>query len=355
MRVLLSNRIWTCGSFASRRRRRLAPLWGCALLVLLSACRPPADTAAKKTPEGVDKTVKRGPLSVHLKTDRREMTLADRFTLTLEAEAPETYDIELPAFGAKLEKFLIKDAVTRDPVLLDGGRVRLSRTYTLEPVVSGEYTIAPMTVHFTEKDKPKGKKHDLETPEITITVTSLLPKDVAALDVEDILPPENLPPPSRTWLWITLAVLLAGGILAGLVLRRRRGGGEARIPRRPAHEIAYEALRELVAEDLVAQGRIKEFYRRISTILRVYIEDRFDLHAPERTTEEFLQELGQDETLEPRQKELLKDFLTHCDLVKFAEMIPGEEQIQATFDTTKAFIEETRADKNATVKGDGES
>ena len=41
------------------------------------------------------------------------------------------------------------------------------------------------------------------------------------------------------------------------------------------------------------KGRIKEFYERISNILRHYIEHRFDLHAPERTTEEFLYELNQ--------------------------------------------------------------
>jgi hypothetical protein len=112
----------------------------------------------------------------------------------------------------------------------------------------------------------------------------------------------------------------------------------------PAHEVAYQRLRELVAQDLVAQGMIKEFYERISNILRHYIEDRFDLRAPERTTEEFLFELGSSSALEGADKERLREFMTHCDLVKFAKFQPEAAQIQRTFDLVKEFIEKTRSD-----------
>ena len=97
-----------------------------------------------------------------------------------------------------------------------------------------------------------------------------------------------------------------------------------------------------MAENLPEQQRIKEFYSRISDILRHYIENRFGLHAPEQTTEEFLGALSVTRTLTPPQKELLKAFLKHCDLVKFAEHIPGDEDIQRTFDSCKHFILETR-------------
>ena len=114
---------------------------------------------------------------------------------------------------------------------------------------------------------------------------------------------------------------------------------------RPAHEIAYARLRALVAENLVEVGRIKEFYERISGILRYYIEDRFDLHAPERTTEEFLSELQHTSVLEISDKDVLGEFLVHCDLVKFARHAPTTEQIQRSFDLVKDFIERTRSDE----------
>ena len=86
-------------------------------------------------------------------------------------------------------------------------------------------------------------------------------------------------------------VLGVAAVPAGWLLLRSRRATAGGADLQAAHEMAYARLRALVAEKLVEQGRIKEFYERISGILRHYIEDRFDLHAPERTTEEFLAEL----------------------------------------------------------------
>ena len=83
------------------------------------------------------------------------------------------------------------------------------------------------------------------------------------------------------------------------------------------------------------------FYQRISGILRHYIENRFGLHAPEQTTEEFLTGLEAGYDFSGEHKLLLKTFLNHCDLVKFAEFQPNTEDIQKTFDSCKAFIRAT--------------
>jgi len=98
-------------------------------------------------------------------------------------------------------------------------------------------------------------------------------------------------------------------------------------------------------KDLVKEGKIKEFYEQISDILRHYIEHRFNLRAPERTTEEFLIELATAEVLGAADKEDLGEFLKHCDLVKFARYNPATEQIQKTFDLVKNFIEKTKSDE----------
>ena len=117
-----------------------------------------------------------------------------------------------------------------------------------------------------------------------------------------------------------------------------------------AHEIAYERLRKLAEENLIEAGKIKEFYERISHILRCYIEHRFDLKAPERTTEEFLLEAQATSILTGDQKTMLQGFLEHCDMVKFARYGPTKTEIQKTFDLTKEFIEATRiAEKQVDV------
>ena len=110
-------------------------------------------------------------------------------------------------------------------------------------------------------------------------------------------------------------------------------------PKRPPQEIALDELRELVSEHLVEDGHLMEFYNRIQDILRRYIEARFGLMAPERTTEEFLTELknSRNEALKAHDG-LLQNFLTHCDMVRFATYAPEKQEIQATFNSCKEFI-----------------
>ncbi len=63
---------------------------------------------------------------------------------------------------------------------------------------------------------------------------------------------------------------------------------------------------------------IESFFVAISAIVRRYLEDRFDLRAPELTTEEFLALAGSASSLSHDHQHLLRDFLRQADLVKFA-------------------------------------
>ena len=94
----------------------------------------------------------------------------------------------------------------------------------------------------------------------------------------------------------------------------------------------------MCSSDLLSRGEIKLFYNRLGNILRNYVENRFGLRAPERTTEEFLHELRESDALDDSHKRILKAFLEHCDLVKFAAYNPENPEIQKTFDTCKEFI-----------------
>ena len=108
----------------------------------------------------------------------------------------------------------------------------------------------------------------------------------------------------------------------------------------PPHEIAWEALRRLVALDLVAKGQIEPFYVHLSAILRVYIENKFHVRAPELTTEEFFEAAAASPELGPYRGRL-KEFLDLCDQVKFALFQPEPATIQESFDVVKKFIQET--------------
>ena len=99
---------------------------------------------------------------------------------------------------------------------------------------------------------------------------------------------------------------------------------------------------ESVLEKLVEEGRIREFYDKLSDCLRHYIEYRFKLRAPERTTEEFLLEVQGADVLIVERQEDLKKFLEHCDLVKFAKYQPDAEQINGALEMVKDFVDKTK-------------
>jgi hypothetical protein len=94
-----------------------------------------------------------------------------------------------------------------------------------------------------------------------------------------------------------------------------------------------------------ALDRINEprlFCTVVSDAIRVYMEERFTFHAPERTTEEFLYELQETTLLLPPQKAALADFLSRCDLVKFARYEPTQMELQELLDAAFRLVEETQ-------------
>ncbi len=297
------------------------------------------DTVLNKT--GIHETLERGPASLTLDIDKKEISIADRINLSITVEIDEEYSVTLPSFGENLEQFGIVDYHTSPPALAGEKRKKISRSYLLEPFLSGEYHIPSMKVSFQKEGEEA--IHEIETPEVSIRVNSLLPDDIDNLKLNDIMPPQPLPR-SGKYLIIGAGIALAIIIIAGLavfMLRRNKKSNSGVITLK-AHEIAYNEIRLLTEEGLIDKGEIKLFYQRLSGILRRYIETRFGLRAPEQTTEEFLSGLDTAGDFPEKYKPLLRTFLTHCDLVKFAKHEPLKEDIQNSYDSCIAFIQGTK-------------
>ncbi|MFA7006424.1 MAG: hypothetical protein WC429_20450, partial [Verrucomicrobiia bacterium] len=65
------------------------------------------------------------------------------------------------------------------------------------------------------------------------------------------------------------------------------------------------------------------------------------LRAAEQTTEEFLQDMARSQRMRPTHKELLEEFLTQCDLVKFARFRPGPKDMETVLAAAMRFVDET--------------
>lgn len=143
-------------------------------------------------------------------------------------------------------------------------------------------------------------------------------------ELRDIRPPVIIPSGWEWLKWLVVALaLLALAYGAWRWWRSLQAEKEA-IPPVPPHVRARQRLEQ--AWKLLAEP--KPFCIEVSDALRVYLEERYQFRAPERTTEEFLHELQATDLLSASQKASLADFLQRCDLVKFAKYEPAELELR---------------------------
>jgi len=161
--------------------------------------------------------------------------------------------------------------------------------------------------------------------------------DSVASDIRDIKPPIEI---SAGWAWVWWLVIVATAAVAAFLIWRWLKNRKLNVvlpPPIPAHIRAKQKLEQALA--LITQP--KPFVIAVSDTARTYLEERFNFHAPERTTEEFLRELAGTKLLLPDQKESLGNFLASCDLVKFAKYEPGEKELLELHGSALRLIEET--------------
>ncbi len=302
------------------------------------------DSTSKPSPVGIHRSFEHGPLMCSMDLDKSEMTIADRLHLTITIEVDENYEIEWPRLNDKLARFGIVDDHTTPPEWIGSNKKKMSRSYVLEPFLSGDYIIPAMKIHFWKTGEKGREDHELETEEIKITVKSILPENFNDIHFHDIQPPVEMPVFPLIWIWA--ACIMGIGCLAGVVVwmaskGRRHRPPEGKAPLSP-HEKAFDELDKLMARNLIERGEIRLFYYEITRIIRKYIEDRFGINAPEQTTEEFLERIRTDNEFPEPYRALLKNFLMHCDLVKFAALQPAPEDIENTVNSCKEFIIQTR-------------
>jgi hypothetical protein len=266
--------------------------------------------------------------------DRRAIFIGDRIRYTIEVRTNKYTVVQFPKFDSeKIGDFEIKDtgSIVKKGIF---GRRAFFNWYIITSYSPGKHLIPKFEVSYRKKSDAGWSKG--QTGEVEIRVESVLPKDGKVTDIKEIKGPIYFS--SINYLLITVvALIIFVCVLIEVKYRRRK----RILPPRPPYDVALEELGE--ARDLLASsGDVKEYYQKVSDSIRKYIEDVFRLHAPEMTTVEFLNSLKESEGLAASHKDLLRDFLEACDMVKFAKYAPSRTETEDVFVTAKNFIEETK-------------
>lgn len=142
------------------------------------------------------------------------------------------------------------------------------------------------------------------------------------------------------WFWIWFSVIALILSIVGYFLWRRWAKNQLLVPVAPPIP-PHDKARRLLEQALALLSEPKPFSTAVSDILRTYLEERFDFHAPDRTTDEFLLELQNTNLLTTEQKLSLANFLSSCDLVKFAKYEPTEVELMALHASACQLVNET--------------
>jgi hypothetical protein len=337
--------LWERAPEGRVRALRLAATTALIATMLLSGCSVSrtSNTTASSSPENaIERKAEKGPVKLFVRVTPREPRLSDLVDMEVTVESQPDVEIKPPAFGQAVGDFIVRDYTER-PVESGAGNVRRFH-YQLEPAHAGKHLIRSVSIEFVDKrpnSERRGEPVLIETDPLEVNVTSELGGEAPSLaNLEPMVDPRPVPQTVAVgWLvGAALAVVLA--IVAVIVFRRRkRRPIEPR--RRTPEEIAQEALALLLVENLPARGLVKEFYLRLTGIVRQYVEDTTGIRAPEQTTEEFLRDMRSRNVFPRERSARLAEFLEAADLVKYAGQRPEEGQIDQAVARAHEFVNAT--------------
>lgn len=324
-----------------------------ALCLAFAGCeaQPEVNTAPVETVEQVtNKTpVSRenslGPVHTAVTLSNESPRLGEQIELTLSVDAEQGVLVTMPDFGDQLGKFNIANYRSSE-TLRDDGRNEYVQTYTLDLPMSGRLKTPSFLVEFTDNRTNSDQKNsfqELLTDEITFEVLSVfadgeVPQELYPPEGElaELVMPESKKTP--TWPWILFAVLIAGAGIA--VYFAKRPKKEMILP---ADVVALNALDVMEKKEIPVEAKaVDAWYVELSSIVRYYIEGRFDMHAPRLTTEEFFELTKSSDMLNNDEKVRIRRLLEYSDRVKFTDFVPSQDDSRDMLQEARKFVLDTR-------------
>ncbi|HBE39735.1 MAG TPA: hypothetical protein DDW27_00735, partial [Bacteroidales bacterium] len=231
-----------------------------------------------------------------------------------------------------------------DTLAPDKNRLRIINRYLVTSFDSGFYEVPPI---YAELQTETGiKRFYSDYSPLQVMRVNIAPRDSTA-QIFDIIVPYKAPLTFMEILpWILLAAL--AGALVWLIIRllsrfrKTKPGYEPVIIKEPAHVIAFRELEKLREQKLWQKGEVKQYYSRLTEIIRQYLEDRYGVYSLELTTSETLEELLKTGFRKDETYMKLKDILNGSDLVKFAKYKPEPSENELHFENSWQFVDITR-------------
>ena len=277
----------------------------------------------------------------------------------------ETYDEDI---------FELIEDYPIDTLEVDGRRLHLRKRYLLATMETGKIPLRPTLLYFDKNRETPDTLYSEEMLFLNVksyeeldTTLFLRPdpmsqqgfgvdtdKAMTLLKDEGINTQKNLPfifGEIRDYvIYSAIAIIVLALMLYLLlpVIKRylaQRGAIVKPKPKMPPHIVAIKALEELKNRKLCENGKHKSYYTSLVSILKVYIDGRWDIGVLDKTSAETMVALRDVEL--PREcRSNLIAILETADFVKFAKVVPEAETNEELFIKAYYFVENTKAEES---------
>lgn len=281
--------------------------------------------------------------------------------LTLSAEVAENMQIIFPA----LEQKITSDIELVYELRTDTTKNNQTKTITKKYIISAFpqkitnfrdsiFTIPPFQF-LANNDTVLSKSLNLRVLMIHVDSAKIAELDTnEQFQIFPIKPVKNIPFTFKEFWnlhkWKVIIGVLILSIVALLVyifvrMKKNQPIVVVEKPKIPPHIIAFESLEKLKDKKLLEQDKVKEYYTELTDIVRLYIEQRFQIPALERTSTEIVVSFSGSRIVKGKTLEKLKQILNWADLAKFAKYRPMQSDNDLNMENAYFFIKKTKIEE----------
>ncbi len=298
--------------------------------------------------------------SVHATIQPAEIQIGEQAIINLKVISPKGETIHFPVYEHEIVSGLEVLTMLEPDTLIENEVATMNLKYLVTSFDSTLYYV-PYIPIFDGTDTIFSNSFGLKvtSPILKDSTMAYLEKlntgqtdsiDFQQLQLNDI---KAIQKPKFVWtdylwiLWIILgiaALVVLVGLIIIMILRKRNKGYFFTPPViLPPHTRALKELDKLKADKIWQQDREKEFYTKITDILRRYIFERYQVNAMEMTSGEILDELRKRFELDSESAiENLNQVLSLADMVKFAKHKPYQNENDLSMVNAYLFVNQTR-------------
>lgn len=301
--------------------------------------------------------------------DFREQLTEEQLEARRSISTYEEYDEDL---------FELIEEYDIDTLAVDGRQLHLRKRYKLAVMETGHIPMLPAILYF---DKNRDEPDTLFSPDTLylrvaryeqLDTTLFLTVDTATMQLaidrqraasmlrdEGIHSTKDLPfifDEVRDYVIYGAIALIIFALIVWCIVtiaRRHLEASQSREPMKPKlppHVVANKALVELANKKLWQNGKYKPYYTALTSILRVYISERWGVGAMEMTSDEIIAAL-RDVDIPAESRSNLVEILRTADMVKFAKAEPDAETNETSYTKAYYFVENTKVMAEERIEG----